>query len=276
MANPYFYTASSSWQLFQAEYFLGLALILISVILIFFHNFSLTKSYRKSKFWQAHGTKRLLLYFIVLAIAFLFLFRGMIYIESVNSSNSNNYDNILSSLTNIQSQNFLSYPVNINNQTTLEIPSGYMNTQIPVTINFTVSSADYFAQNTLFQINATAFFNENENDYVDINSVDIQILGSNLVSLDDNSPSGFDAYPSPITLYLYTANFTSTNHCTFENSGSIPFLIFVTISPNYSNNTAYQGLESYLLAQHESLQNNYNLSYPANELWQHCITGHYE
>ncbi len=276
--NYLIYLYKSEWQIFQIEFFSGIVVSTTGIVLVTYRVLTRTKYYLRSRLWQTHGTKRLLLYFIVVSIGFVLFFRGVMYINGANSAANSSYYYSISNSLSTRPSIILSDPEILSNQTEIQVPTGFMNQKTPVRIDLTLSSQNYFAQNMLFQANVTASLMavQDVTNYTRIVGIKAQLLNAIDASLDDSAPYGFRSYDYSLyggVVYLYPpgnigndkTEFVGSQYFTFHNNESITYLIEVDVQQNYDNITISQEFESYLRNQNMTFQSSYNFTYsPSN------------
>lgn len=230
----------------------------------------LKKYYKRSKLWQTHDPRMVVVFLIVLIIASSFITAAIFYIRSSAYTPSNNYISYIASLYGSTS-GFLTSAVQKSEIEQFNVSTSYMNETIPVEINFTLSSDSYFAQNTLFKTDVTATVNEypKSTNTTSINDISVQFQGAIDATPNSGSLTGFTSYSYglsyPSTVYLgnwyLDKHWQGSNYVTFPNNGSIVCNVSFGMSPNYSDSAAYQTLTSYLNTENKTFQSTANFTY---------------
>jgi hypothetical protein len=226
------------------------------------------KYYQRSKLWQTHDPKWVVVFYGFLISGFGLLITGIIYVRSATYTPSTTYSSAITNLYGIMGTGFLTPANHTSEIRQFYVPTSYMNETIPVEFNFILSSESYFVQNTLFQTNVTATIeNSNSSNIISINDIEVQFQGAIDVQPSIYSPLGFstNGYEGTYsgTTYLYHwhsyPDWQGSNYVTFQNNGSISCVIRFGMTPNYSD-PEYQTLMSYLEKENSSFK--YTASFP--------------
>jgi hypothetical protein len=222
-----------------------------------------------SKLWQTHSHRGLVLFGIVMGIAIISLAFGLNFILTSNQQSISDY---LSTL--YLDEGPIPYPnptISLSEQKQFEVPTSYMNKTIPVTINFTLLSDSYFAQNTLFEINTTATVSKQDmkSNGIRITRIDTKQFNAIDVYPDEYSPLGYreDPFYSSYSSYAgetylnpssrqedIEETFNQVNFFTFHDNGSLVCNVTFIIGKDYSNYSLREEMDSYLEEENRTFQ----------------------
>jgi hypothetical protein len=229
--------------------------------------------YLRSKLWQTHDPKLVVVFLIIFMTALGFLVVGIHFIRSSTFTPSNTITEYVSSLYGNTNQGFSTQPDELSETTQFQVPTSYKNETIPVEVNFYFFSNSYFSQNSLFEVNVTATpgYIKNELNASTLTYIEVQFLNADNVSPNVQTSLGFTyvsyEYFYPIYLYAtYPDNWNGLTYVTFPNNGSISCNVTFGIDPNYSNTSAYQTLQSYLNSENTTFQNIASFQYNFSEV----------
>jgi hypothetical protein len=191
----------------------------------------------KSKAWQTHNPGLFKSFIIVFSLSFILLGIGLFFVIDAGLTNNNVYL-YYSNLYEDKATNFLIQPSSITTQIPKDVP--YMDKNLLVIVNITISSDSYFVKNTPIQINATASYNQSADCDIVINNIYVRPIGSTTVYPNEYSATGYSSNNYPCSLILWRmeqeniSKFnTASEYCIFENSGPISFNIDISLSTKY-------------------------------------------
>jgi hypothetical protein len=206
----------------------------------------LKKRLANSRTWQTHSPGLFKAFLVTFACSFIFASIGLFFILNAVARSSD----ASPSFDDDSSPNFLTEPVNISQHFILNVPEQYLDRTLPVNLTIELSSESYFAQNTLIQINASAWYYPTPQDAIEIVGITVQPLNANTVFPDQYSAAGFSDYyfDNPCVLFLFDShiqngvcNFSEvSDFCKFVNAGHVSFLVNCTkkINPQASSEVA--------------------------------------
>ncbi|MCW4029073.1 MAG: hypothetical protein NWE92_05440 [Candidatus Bathyarchaeota archaeon] len=228
---------------------------------------NLKKRLANSRTWQTHSPGLFKAFLVTFACSFIFVSIGLFFILNAVASSPD----LSPDVDDDSSPNFLTEPVNISQQFLLNVPEQYLDRNLPVNLTIELSSESYFAQNTLIQVNASAWHYSTPQDTIDVVGITVQPLNAYTVFPNQYSAAGFTDYyfDNPCVLFLYdphiqngVANFSEvSDFCKFTTAGPISFLVNCTRT---INTQASSEAATWQTAESSGRQEKYSVVIPSN------------